>query len=155
MNTTFRTLATVATLSVAGFASASAFAADSQLIAAAGLTPAEAQDLSLDQLFQLKINRDNGRDERQATVTPGLSSDRADGLSPSGAVARLNTNSSRDERQVAVPGAGRVTLAARSDGTVDPSAHAQLIAAAGLSADEAGGLTLSQIAALKFDREDD
>jgi hypothetical protein len=93
------------------FAGASAAQDVSQLAAGAGLSRAEAQQLSLSEIAAMKLNRGSDNDERQAIL----------------------------------PDAGAVE--------VDPARHAQLIAAAGLTAAEAAGMTLSDLAVAKFNAE--
>ena len=83
----------------------------------AGVSPVEAQGLSLSEIAAAKFNRESAGDDQQRVV--------------------------RSE----------VTKAARS--VADNSAWAQLIASAGLTTDEAAGLSLSEIAKVKFDRESD
>ena len=87
-----------------------------QLAGNAGLTPAEAQGLTLTEVAAAKFNRGSS-DDNQQTVVP------------------------RDE----------VTLISRSVG----SDVSQLAANAGLTPEEARGLSLSEIAAVKFARESD
>ena len=64
-------------------------------------------------------------------------------------VAKINRESRGDEQQAVK--SSSVTMASR--GPVDQGSRVQLIAAAGLSAGEASGMTLQQIAAAKFDRD--
>ena len=106
-------LASVTILGATFGAGVLAQAADrSQLAAAAGVSAEEAATMSLTELASAKFNRD-----------------------------------SRDDDQQAVSGAEPIM--------VDPVRHAQLIAAAGLTADEAAGLTLSQLAAGAFNAGSD
>lgn len=97
------------TAAVASLVALPAFAqGPSQLAASAGLTPAQAQTMSLAEIAAAKFNRDS-RDDARQTV-------------------------SVDRTPIAV----------------DPVRHAQLIAVADIDADAARGLTLSDLAAAKF-----
>ncbi len=66
------------------------------------------------------------------------------------AAVKFNNDTRADDHQ-SVMHASRVTITSRSVG--DPRAFTQLIASAGLSPSEARGMTLSEIAAYKFDRD--
>ena len=159
--TNLKTIAVVAAL--AG-AAAPAFA-QSQLVANAGLTPAQAQGLSLNEIAVAKFNRGSDSSERQVIVTPGSGGTSAQlaanaGLAPDQAqaltlteiaAAKFNRDTDADNAQ-RVERPGGVTAMSRSVGNVD---HAQLIAAAGLTQDQANGLSLSDIARAKFDRDTD
>jgi hypothetical protein len=136
-----RTFAFAAIVAAAFTAAAPSFAND-QLIASAGLTAAEAEGLTLNQIVAAKYNRDRSFSDRQAvTVTP--SGDTAQ------VIAAYNSGKSFQDRQP-LPGASGVTASSRS--MVDPADHAQLIASAGLTAAEAEGLTLNEIVAVKYNR---
>ena len=146
--------------------------AQSQLISSAGLTPAEASGLSLTEIAAAKFNRSAGGDDQQTVLRPravtvasrsagsdvsqlaastGLSSAEAHGLSLSEiAAAKFNRSASGDDQQTVLrPRA--VTVASRSAG----SDVSQLAANAGLTPEEARGLSLSEIAAIKFADESD
>ena len=141
--------------------------ADSQLAASAGLNPAQAAGLTLTEIAQAKFNRDARGDDRHVIVVHGVASAEARaqlaanaGVSPVDAqglslseiaAAKFNREGSGDDQQRVVR--SDVTKAARS--VADNSAWAQLIASAGLTTDEAAGLSLSEIAKVKFDRESD
>jgi hypothetical protein len=155
-------LKTIAAVAVTVAAAAPAFAG-SQLAANAGISPVEAQGLSLTEIAQAKFNRDTRQDDRHVFVEPGtggdytqlaasagISADEAQGMSLGEIyVAKINRESRGDEQQ-AVKGGG-VTMTSRS--VSGGAGYAQLAASAGLSADEASGLTLGQIAAAKFARD--
>jgi hypothetical protein len=159
--TSLKTLALAATLLGAA---APAFA-QSQLIASAGLTPAEAEGLSLSEIAVAKFNREADTGDRQASFTPGsggdvsqlaasagLTPDEARGLSLTEiAAAKFNRGADGDDRQRVLRG-GDVTVISRS---VGDRSRSQLAASAGLTPDEARGLTLTEIAAAKFDRDTD
>ena len=113
MKTSLKTIAIAAAL-IGG--AVPAFA-QSQLIANAGLTPAEAQGLSLSEIAALKFNRDSASDYRQ-TVRQDVG----------------------------------VTVTSRSADGADR--WSQLVSNAGLSPDEARGLSLNEIARAKFKRDD-
>ena len=123
--------------------------------------------VSLTEAAAAKFNRDTRQDDRQVIgVVPGNSGPEARaqlaasaGLSAAEAkswtlgeifVAKINREARGDDRQ-AVKGAG-VTVTTRSGSSAD---YSQLIASASLSADEAAGMTLTEIAAAKFSREGD
>jgi hypothetical protein len=85
-------------------------------------------------------------DVTQLAAGAGISAGEAQGLTLTELAAlKFNRDSERDEQQSVAAAEGPVM--------VDPVRHAQLIAAAGLSADEADGLTLSQLAAGKHNAE--
>ena len=159
--TNLKTLAVVAALVGAA---APAFA-QSQLIANAGLTPAEAAGLTLNEIAVAKFNRDAGSDDRQVIFTPGvggeigqvaasagLAPDEASGLSLTEiAAVKFNRDADPDDSQRVLRGSD-VTVTSRS---VGERAWSQLVASAGLTTEEARGLSLSDIAAAKFDRDTD
>jgi hypothetical protein len=152
-------------------AAAPAFA-QSQLIASAGLTPAEASGMSLTEIAAAKFNRESNGDSQQRVLrrgdvtvisrsvdgsprsqlaaSAGLTLGEARGLSLTEIAAiKFNRDSDGDNQQrVARP--GDVTVISRS---ADGSAWSQLAASAGLTPEEARGLSLSDIAAAKFDRD--
>jgi hypothetical protein len=142
------------------FAAAPAFAG--QLAANAGLSPAEAQGLSLTEIAQAKFNRDTRGDDRHpVVVVPGSGGDSTQlaaiaGVSPDQSlnqifVAKINREARGDEQQ-AVKG-GDVTMTSRS--VANGAAYAQLAASAGISAADAAGMSLGEIAAAKFARDTD
>jgi hypothetical protein len=145
MNRTFAfALAAAAALS----ATVPAFA-NNQLVASAGLTAAEAEGLTLTQISATKTNRGLSVSDRQAVViVPGDAGISAADLKAK-AIDLFNRGESFSDRQPIVRG-GDTVVSSRAP--VDPDRHAQLIASAGLSADEARGLTLNQIAAFKANR---
>jgi hypothetical protein len=142
-------------------ASLSASADDlAQLAASAGLSPAEAQAMSLTEIAAVKFNRDSDRDDRQTVfhdgrpimVDParhaqliagaGLSPDTARGLTLGALSAGLiSAGSDTDERVV--------VMSSRSVAIVP----AGLVAAAGLTPAEARGMSLTEVAAVKFNRD--
>lgn len=156
-------LNTIAAVAIA-FAAAPAFA--DQLSANAGLSPVQAQGLSLTEIAQVKFNRETRGDDRQAvTVVPGhsgdygqlaaaagISADEANGMTLAEIfVAKINRESRGDEQQAAQDGS--VTVSSRS--VANGAAYAQLAASAGISAADAAGMTLGEIAAAKFARDTD
>ena len=145
-------LNTIAAASIALAAAAPAFA-NAQLIASAGLTPAEAAGLSLTEIAQAKFNRDSRNQDRQQIVSGRSSAEAGASALNDVLVAKVYREGGRDRVQGAVRGKG-VTVASRS-GAADPSDRAQLIAAAGLTQAEAAGMTLNEIAVAKFNREAD
>ena len=107
--------------------------------------------VSLTQAAQAKFNRDTRGDDRQQIVHPGQTPMEARGTAINVAfVAKINEESRGDEQQ-RVPTSSGVTMASRS--TSAAASRAQLIASAGLSAEEAAGMGLSEIAAAKFDHD--
>lgn len=132
-----------AAIAAAAFTAAAPSFANGQLIASAGLTAAEAEGLTLNQIVAAKYNRDRSFSDRQAVA-----------VTPSGDTAQVveiyNAGKSFSDRQP-LPGASDVTASSRS--MVDPADHAQLIASAGLTAEEAEGLTLNEIVAAKHNRD--
>jgi hypothetical protein len=133
----------IAAAAVALAAAAPAFAG-SQVVAGNGMTLTEAA--------QAKFNRDTRGDDRQQIVYPGQSPAEARASSLNAElVAKINAESRGDEQQLVV-GSG-VTKTTRSSAA--GADRGQLISAAGLSPSEAEGMSLSQIAAAKFDRDTD
>jgi hypothetical protein len=139
--------AAVAAVALAALAAAPAFA-NSQLIANAGLTPAEAAGLSLTEIAVAKFNRNADNDDRQEIVVRDR---RADPALTAAAIARFNRNADHDDRQMPVSRSG-VTMTSRS---MNVAAFSQLAANAGLTLEEARGMSLSEIAAAKFNRNAD
>jgi hypothetical protein len=162
MKTQLSTLAAAAALALA--AAAPGFA-QSQLVASAGLTPEEAAGLSLTEIAQAKFDRDT---DGQVIVHHGVADSAtkaalaADaGLSPAQAqnltlnqiaAVKFNRESSGSDQQT-VQRSQATTAATRSADS--PRARAQLIASAGLSPDAAASMSLTDIAAAKFDRDTD
>jgi hypothetical protein len=135
----------------------------SQLIAAAGLTTAEAQGMTLTELHAYQINRGSPRAAERVTVAkrsyPAFDArahgqlvvsarenpEVAYGMSLSDiAAAKLNLGSDPDDRIPVLP-----------ERTVEfsPSRAPQLVAAAGLTPEEAAGMTLTEIYVRKINRE--
>jgi hypothetical protein len=160
-------LNTIAAAAVALAAAAPAFAND-QLAASAGISPAEAAGLSLTEIAQAKFNRETGGDDRHEIVTPGVASAaslasfaKAAGLSPAEAqgmslteIAAVKFNRETRGQDAQRVERGNVTMAARSV-PADNAGWAQLIASAGLSPADAAGMSLAEIAAVKFASESD
>ncbi len=136
-----KTYITAIAAAVAIAAAAPAFAG-TQVVAGNGV--------SLTEAAQAKFNNDTRGDDQQWIVHPGQSAAEA-AAKPLNAVfvAKINAESRGDEQQL-VKGSG-VSMASRSPAA--GTGRAQLIASAGLSASEATGMSLSQIAAAKFDRD--
>ena len=160
--TNLRTIAVAAALLGAA---APAFA-QSQLIASAGLTPAQAEGLSLNEIAVAKFNREADSGDRQASFTPGSGGDVSQlaasaGLSPDQArslslteiaAVKFNRGADGDDRQRVLRG-GDVTVTSRS---VDSGTRSQLTSrrSAGLTPANArprAACRLSEIAAAKFD----
>ena len=133
----------------------------SQLVAGSGLSRAEAQELSLNDIAAMKLNRGSDSDARQPIVpdagaiavdparhaqliaAAGLTPEEARGMTLGElAVGKYNAEARYDDRQ-------RMPTAA--EGTAQ--AGAQLIAGAGLAPAEAAGKSLTEVAAAKFNRD--
>jgi hypothetical protein len=136
----------------------------SQLIAAAGLTPAEARGMSLTEIHAYKINRESPGD---AQVTASSRSYPVFSAASHAQLVAVAGVSARDARSMTLTeiaarkvnlgtrGDERIRLVAPADGSFDPAAHPQLVAAAGLDPAEARGLSLNEVHVLKFNREQD
>lgn len=157
MKTYVNTLAAAAL----ALAAASPVLANSQLVASAGLTAEEAQGLTLSQIAAAKANRDVSYSDRQAVVIErsGPSPDRSQLAASVGldagaslneiAAAKYNRDVSYADRQI-VRRAG-ATVASRS--VAGTGRWTQLIASAGLTPEQAEGMTLNEIAAAKYNRD--
>jgi hypothetical protein len=128
---------------------------------AAGLSPAEARGLSLNEIAVAKFNRDVSGADRQRIVTPGsagatgqlaasagLSPDQADRLSVTEIAAAKFSRDTENAHDVVRRDA--VTAITRSVGASD---RGQLAAVSGLNPDEARSLSLTEIARAKFARD--
>ena len=136
----------------------------SQLVAAAGLTPSEARGMSLTEIHAYKINRESPGDAQVALSTRSYPVFNVAGHAQLVAVAGV---SARDAQSMTLTeiaarkvnlgtrGDERIRLVAPADGSFDPAAHPQLVAAAGLTPAEAQGLSLNEISVFKFNREQD
>lgn len=143
---------------------ATASSADTrQLAASAGVSPAEASGLTLDQIARAKFNADAGADGEIAVVAPrgssgpsarsqliagsGLTAEEAAGMTLTQiAVAKRNGEVRQDERTMVVS-ARNFPAASRG--------RSQLVAAAGLDADGARNVTLQELYVAKINREGD
>ncbi|HVL22399.1 MAG TPA: hypothetical protein VM422_15700 [Amaricoccus sp.] len=136
--------------------------AGSQLATNAGLSSTEASGLSLTEIAQAKFNRDagftqNAQGASTASVdaraglarAAGLSADAAQDLTLGQIAAVKFSKGSSDNDQIR-PADLNASLATRS---ADDRAWAQLVSNAGLTADDAASLSLTDIAAAKFDRD--
>jgi hypothetical protein len=133
-----------------------------QLAAAAGLTPAQAEGMTLAEIHALKVNREARRDDmitvssRQypglvtdenagLVASAGLSADEARGMTLTTVAAyKNNRNASRDNR---------ITVIEPRTAFFDAAAHPQLLAQAGLTADEAAGMSRTEVFQAKINRE--
>jgi hypothetical protein len=160
-----RTVATASVLALSLFALSPVNAQVwTQLAASAGLTAAEAQGMTLNEIYTAKINRESGRDGQQHVsrrATParvvvtrdaqligvaGLTQEEAQGMTLAELAShKISFNARRDERQVVV--------SSRSIEGVDPSAHRQLVAAVGITDAEALGMSLNDLYVLKINKE--
>lgn len=137
--------------------------ADSQLAANAGLSQAEASSLSLTEIAQAKFNRGNSSESQNIqravpasesgraalAANAGVPADQAGRLSLTEIAAVKFTRGSSDNDQLR-PAKLEASLATRS---VNSRGWAQLVSNAGLKAEEAASLSLTEIAAAKFDRD--
>jgi hypothetical protein len=172
MTVNLKHLALGATAAVS-IASAGIAADRTQLIANARLTPAEAEQLTLNEIAARFFNRSSGDQDqqtvpasgpeyravvaargpaalspnaRQLAASAGLSAEEARGMSLRQIAAHFFNRSSGDQDQQTVPASGpeyRAVVAARWPATLSPNAR-QLAASAGLSAEEAHGVSLRQ-----------
>jgi hypothetical protein len=159
-----RHLITGAAVLAALLTTAAAASADgtSQLAASAGLTPAEAEGMSLAQIHALKVNREARRDERitvsgreypgtvtvsnaQFVASAGLTADEARGMSVTEVAAHKNNfRATRDEQ---------ITASAPRPRSFDAAAHPQLLAQADLTVEEAQGMSLAEVYQAKINAE--
>lgn len=121
--------------------------ADSQLIASAGLDADAAAGLSLNQIAAAKANVGVSYADRQAVVIERKGSNAA---LAAFAVSIANSGESYSDRQPVRQNS--VAVSTRSVAG-DPGAWSQLIASAGLTTEQAQGLTLNQIVAAKVNRD--
>jgi hypothetical protein len=131
--------------------------------ALAGTQVKASPGVTLTESAQAKFNRDTRGDDRHVKPIRGSSEPSSQLYAAAGLtvaegramtldhlfVAKINRESRGDEQQAVK--SSSVTMASR--GPVDQASRSQLIAAAGLSAGDASGLTLQQIAAAKFERD--
>jgi hypothetical protein len=160
---------TLAATAIALALGAGAASADSQLIASTGLTPQQAEGMTLTEIAQYKFNRDALYADRwnpsiapaqgsgfsdQLAATSGIQPERAAAMSLTEVAAvKFNNDSRPDDAQVvARPSRPTVVVATRSGPGSNP-AHGQLVAGAGLTQAEAQGMSLTEIAQHKFDRD--
>ena len=157
----------VKTIAAAALALAAAPAFADQLAANAGLSAAEAQGLTLSQIAQVKFNReaadadrslasipptDGSADPSKLAASAGIAPDAHPGMTLTEiAAVKFNNDTRPDDRQSVAHSSG-VVVASRS--VSDPGkAFVQLVASAGLTPVEAEGMSLTSIAAYKFDRD--
>jgi hypothetical protein len=133
----------------------------SQLVASAGLSPAEAEGMTLTEIAAHKFNREARTDDtvtvssrsypvfdvaahRQLVAVAGVRPSEARGMTLTEIAARkVNVAAEADEMiPIVASGAG-----------FDAGAHPQLAAAAGLTPAEASGMSLGEIHARKVNRE--
>ena len=133
--------------------------------ALAGTQVKAAPGVTLTESAQAKFNRDTRGDDRYVKPIPGSSEPSPQLYAAAGLtvaegramtleqvfVAKINRESRGDEQQLVVDGS--VAMASRAYG--QGGDHAQLAASAGLSAAEAAGMSLTDIAAAKFANESD
>jgi hypothetical protein len=133
----------------------------SQLVASAGLTPAEAAGMTLTELHAHKINRESAADD--AVTVSSRSYPAFDvaahrqlvavaGLRPSEAYSKTLTEIAARKVNLVAEGDERIPVVARGTG-FDATDHPQLLAAAGLAPAEAAGMSLAELHARKINRE--
>jgi hypothetical protein len=140
--------------------------AGSQLVASAGLTEEQAQGMTLTEIAQHKFNRDASSADRwdpaiepgdagfpsHLATSAGIAPAQATGMSLTEiAAVKFNNDSRPDDAQV-VTRPSTAVYASRSVGVSGPG-YDRLIASAGLTPAEAQGMSLSEIAVYKFDRD--
>jgi hypothetical protein len=119
-----------------------------QLIRSAGLTPSEAQGMTLDEIAAHKFSR-HGGDNRQEVVRPSAQAASFQFASRRGPdldqtyVRMINRSSNGDDRQAVLDG---------YSGSADSAARRQLAASAGLTPDEAATMSLGALSAHKMNR---
>lgn len=157
-----RTSIILTTVVALGLSSAAPVLANDQLAASAGLSPAEAQGMSLTEIAQYKFNRGVSHSDQQGVgIEPGSGGVTTQLSARVGAepgtmslneltVAKYNAETRQDDRQ-GPASTTSVTVISRSFGGMSP-ARGQFIANAGLTPAEADGLTLNEIAAYKFNQ---
>ena len=165
MTIQIKTLLLGATAALA-LATAAPAADRSQLAANAGLTSAEAEQLTLTEIAAQKFSRDSenrqraaiepgtsGNAPRQLAATAGVASDEARNLDLTQIAARFfnRGSSDQDQQTVAAQGEGSLYVMGTRQQPAGDTAR-QLARSAGLSEDEARGLSLRQIAAHAFNR---
>jgi hypothetical protein len=155
------TAMTVATVA-AGLAAPVAAGDWTQLIASAGLSPSEAQGMTLTEIAAHKINRESPGDDRVTVSTRSYPVFDVAGHSQLVAVAGVSPSAARGMTLTEIS-ARKVNLGTRGDDRIplvdpatrgfDPAAHPQLVAAAGLEPAEATGMSLNEVYVRKFNRE--
>jgi hypothetical protein len=134
----------------------------SQLAAIAGLSPVEAEGMTLTEIYAVKVNREARRDDRITVssrqfdglvsedhaglvAAAGLSMGEAYGMSLSELAAHKNNLRARQGDEI--------PIVVERSAFFDPADHPQLLARAGLTAEEAEGMTLAEVHAAKVYRE--
>lgn len=129
----------------------------SQLVGSAGLTPAEAEGLSLTEIAAAKFNRDTRRDDAQVAsparqpvmvdparhaqliATTGLSPEEARGMTLNElSLAKHNSGAGRDEK---------ITTSARQTGAT-PAVY--FVRSSGLDPEAARGMSLNEVYAVRL-----
>jgi hypothetical protein len=160
MKTTFALAPAILALALA--AASQAPAGDwSQLAASAGLTPAEAEGMTLQEIAARKFNRESPADD--AITVSSRSYPMFDvaahqqlvavaGVGPSEALRMSLTEIAARKVNLVAAGDERIPLAAHGTG-FDAVAYPQLVAAAGVSPSEAADMSLAELHARKINRE--
>jgi hypothetical protein len=167
MRANLKSLLLAATASLALTGAAFAEGGKEQLAASAGIRPAEAQQLTLTEIAAHKFNRDvSGADEQKVRIEPGrsigtpeqlasaagLGADDASTMSLTEIAAHFFNRASSDQDQQTVHTDEGVTMVSRQDSYGPSAGLRQLAASAGLTVEEAQGMSLRQIAAHAFNR---
>ena len=141
-----------AAAALATLVAAPAFAND-QLARSAGLTPAQAEGLTLNQITAAKYNRGRSYSDRQAVVIAsgdaGVSAQELNAF----AVDSYNSGKTTTDRQPAAGTGDQAFAFVSTRSAADPDRHAQLIASAGLTPAQAEGLTLDEIVSAKYNKD--
>jgi len=135
--------------------------AQSQLVATTGLSPEEAAGLTLNQLAAAKYNREVSYADRQAVRIPPAAGpvDRSQLVANARARPGASLNeiaAAKYNREVSYADRQRVRPAGQPEPrrySLDKTHWHQLVASAGLKRQDAVGLTLNEIAAIKYNRE--
>jgi len=162
MRTDLKKVLLIAGASLMAASGASIAGERDQLAVSAGIAPSDAETMTLTELSAHKFNRDSvgqkvdfeprqpSRPSEQLVTQAGLTPDEASAMSLTEVAAYFfNRGSSSQEQQTI-----HVTVGTREATTALSPGAARLAASAGLSEEEAQGLSLRQIAAHAFNRSE-
>jgi hypothetical protein len=131
-----------------------------QLAASAGVSPAEAEGLTLAEIAAIKFNRDTRGDDRQS-VSHAQGTIMVDGARHAHLIRQAGlTPAEADGLTLAELAAGKYNAGADGDDMIvvvssrgPRDANPQLVASAGLTPAEAQSMSLTEVAAAKFRRD--